>query len=693
MQENRAHAGRFYRKMVIPGFRIRYGFRFVLLCSLLALASGGSGIAHANSTIDPFTDRLLPVGHLGGAATVIRILTDNYACLAIGDDLLVLDILDPFHPVQVGILNFTGLIVDFHIVGNYAYVLADGRIHVVDLSNPYQPQKLRLLPPIDVSDIDIDDHYLYIAAQDIYIYSLANPTAPAWISTYPSHLNLKVDAAFPYLFFQYQTEECNPLYCVGYGLSIATLDISQPDNPIAYPYSLFVTALVETQDFIFVLEDTRILVIAHADLSTMTPSAIIPLPAPGSGLAIQDNTLYVAGGDGGIHIFDITNPLSPVQQGWESSILDPRSIAVKDHLAFVAGGSQGLGVINVSNPTVPILSGGFRTVGEADHIAISGDYVYASTDRLDIVDISNPGRPKAVSTYNRKGSPAVAGEVLFLAAGEDGLAAVDISNPARLIELDLLDLPGEANAVALEGDYAYVVNGIGLLQKVNVSNPQSMTLVNSVSAGPATDIVISDGYAYLMGESDISFFDITKPLPELEFSYSILAGDGGECSGSGTARGITAEEDRVFVVFDYYFLVGKWCEAYGAAMLVFQRDAQNMWQLSAEIDLPYSRALDVEVSGGIGYALSGKSFSFLSPNKQIRSMRLTVFDAGQPPNSYEGSSYNFTDTFTDWVPIYSDWVGTIALQDDLVVMGNYDEGIHLLQWLPVQKNYLPAIQH
>jgi hypothetical protein len=660
--------------------RFDRGLRLLLLCVVLAFTRGGSGIVQAQSGVDPLVDRLMPVSHLGGSATAFRLLEDDYACLAIGDDFLVLDILDPFHPVQVGVLSFTGMVIDIHIVGSYAYVLADGRIQVVDLTNPYQPRKLSLLPPLTVVDIDVEGDYLYVAGQAVFIYSLANPTAPVWISTYPSEYNLSVVAAFPYLFIQAQAPFCTPLFCGGYQIIHPMLDISHPENPVLLSYAFSVSALAESQEFFFVLPryDPQIRVVARADMGTQTTSATIPLPAPGSGLYVQGNTLFVAGGEAGLRIFDITDPLAAVAQGSVNSLLDARDVIVKDRAAFVVGGSQGLVAVNVRHPASPFPYGGYRTVGSAQHVTLSGSYLYASSDRLDVVDISNPADPLPVGEYNRRGFPMVAGEVLYLAAGGDGLAAVDIRNPAAPFELDLLDLPDGAAAVAIDGDYAYVASAGGQLHVVNITDPQALTLANSVSAQPATDIAISDGSVYLAGGSQVSFFDLTLPgSPQLDFQHTIYIEGQGGCGGDGTIGGIAVEGNRVYVSWNFYLAIVKVCEYGAAGILIIEKDPIAGWQLIE--DSLAEPGIDIEISGGIGYLLSGTSRHDYSPQNPLVNMMLRVFDAAHPSYSEKLSFYAFTGNAAD-----------LAIQGELVVVGKTEEGIHILQWADPQL-YFPII--
>lgn len=87
----------------------RWLVSMVLLGAVLAQAGIGWRAAArptAQTAPDPQTERLYPAGHLGGAATHIQLLEDDYAVLVQGVDLLILDVLDPYRPVQVGKLSF-----------------------------------------------------------------------------------------------------------------------------------------------------------------------------------------------------------------------------------------------------------------------------------------------------------------------------------------------------------------------------------------------------------------------------------------------------------------------------------------------------------------------------------------------------------------------------------------------------------
>ena len=79
-----------------------------------------------------------------------------------------------------------------------------------------------------------------------------------------------------------------------------------------------------------------------------------PLPDIVQGLAASGNTVYVADGESGLQIIDVTNPASPK---WEGSLDTPGSaqnVAVSGTTAYVADGDGGLRIVDVSNPLAPV---------------------------------------------------------------------------------------------------------------------------------------------------------------------------------------------------------------------------------------------------------------------------------------------------------------------------------------------------
>jgi hypothetical protein len=167
-------------------------------------------------------------------------------------------------------------------------------------------------------------------------------------------------------------------------------------------------------------------------------------------------------------------------------------------------------VVDVSNPASPTIVAtlhntnlpapftGTNALAHADSTTVSGHYAYVTasySNRLTIIDISNPIAPKVVSS---------------------------------LLDATNLNFPVD---VAVQGNYAYVVDQIstGRLTVVDVSNPANPQVVSSLSNAAlngAYRLRLRRNFAFVSGSSSnaIAAVDISDPLnPRLAASYTDTA--------------------------------------------------------------------------------------------------------------------------------------------------------------------------
>ncbi|MHA1145772.1 MAG: hypothetical protein ACTSRW_13615 [Candidatus Helarchaeota archaeon] len=70
-------------------------------------------------------------------------------------------------------------------------------------------------------------------------------------------------------------------------------------------------------------------------------------------------------------------------------------------LAYIADGDSGLRIINVSNPANPFEYGFYDTPGYVEGLKIAGDYAFIAeglTHGLRIINISDPLNPTSISS-------------------------------------------------------------------------------------------------------------------------------------------------------------------------------------------------------------------------------------------------------------------------------------------------------
>ena len=206
-----------------------------------------------------------------------------------------------------------------------------------------------------------------------------------------------------------------------------------------------------------------------ADVSVLAPS----LPAlVGSydtsgyayGVAVSGTLAYVADGDSGLQIIDVSNPAAPTLRGTYNTSGYAYGVAVSGTLAYVADDDSGLQIIDVSNPAAPTLRGTYDTSGYAWGVAVSGTLAYVADDDsgLQIIDVSNPAAPTLRGTYDTSGyacGVAVSGTLAYVADDDSGLQIIDVSNPSAPTLRGTYDTSGYAEGVAVSGTLAYVADG------------------------------------------------------------------------------------------------------------------------------------------------------------------------------------------------------------------------------------------
>ena len=239
---------------------------------------------------------------------------------------------------------------------------------------------------------------------------------------------------------------------------------------------------------------------------------------------------------GGLAIVDVAEAEHP--QLLRS--LDPsysfRSITFAGQYAFAAMG--GFTVLDLSDPLAPQVVSHMDLSSGAVKVVVQGDYAFAlDQSSLHIFDVKTPVQPRLVAVYSLRETEVardvvVAGDYAYIAGR--GLHVVNISDPAQPQRMALYEepLPYQAErsdkAVAIDGDYAYIVTG-SALEVVYIADPQAPHRVGSplpVFHGADT-ITIAGHYAYLTNEFDDSTIwpmrvvDITLPdAPREVGSYS-----------------------------------------------------------------------------------------------------------------------------------------------------------------------------
>ena len=246
-----------------------------------------------------------------------------------------------------------------------------------------------------------------------------------------------------------------------------------------------------------------------------------------------------------------------------------RDIALDDRYAYVAAGEGGLYILDISNPAQPVVAGNYATPGYAEGVAVSQGselanrnlelargphkppftrryaYLADGPGGLRVVDVTQPANPREISAVfplDYVFGVAVADHRAYLAAAGAGLLVADISHPASPVEVASLATPGYAYGVAMSGQTVYVADGWAGLLAVDVSRPsQPLQVGATATPGWAMNVTAVGSTLYLAdalaGVRVIDASDRTRPTELGGLQYP----------GNGHAQRVAAAGNLIFV--------------------------------------------------------------------------------------------------------------------------------------------------
>jgi hypothetical protein len=136
-------------------------------------------------------------------------------------------------------------------------------------------------------------------------------------------------------------------------------------------------------------------------------------------LAIGEDYVYVAAGEGGLRVVDITDPTKPTEISRYNPSESANDVSVDGNFVYIADGSWGLRVIDISDPAMLREVGAYKTTGaeysgdvyiHGDHLFLARGWNYGAV----IIDISQPDQPTEILAIEDNFSTfAVKGEFMF----------------------------------------------------------------------------------------------------------------------------------------------------------------------------------------------------------------------------------------------------------------------------------------
>jgi hypothetical protein len=249
-----------------------------------------------------------------------------------------------------------------------------------------------------------------------------------------------------------------------------------------------------------------------SDPASPSMAGTIKLPNGYSrGIDLTDSIAVLASGEyAGLMLISVSSAESPQFVGAVGSdfVQSPVDVVCRDGLAFAADKWGGVAVYEVTNPAAPHFMSRVETLGYALAIQLvdSLAYVAGGQGGLELVVVSNPHKLELLSANDSPGygyDVAVGDGVAYLADGRQGVMVVDVSDPSNPATVGTYDTEGQALRLFLDWPLLYVADDWGGLTVLDVSNPAAPALHSGYEVDGATAVwVDDDGLVYVLAEYD-----------------------------------------------------------------------------------------------------------------------------------------------------------------------------------------------
>lgn len=265
------------------------------------------------------------------------------------------------------------------------------------------------------------------------------------------------------------------------------------------------TALVERRGrVVYAGLGTTLGVFRMEDDGKLTFLKKIPLLGFTHGFAQDGNTLYVAAGATGLHIFDVSNAENPEFLSRYLTDGYGLGIAVSKGYAYLGDEENGLVILNVKNPEKPEEAAHIKK-GNVNFVLVANDIAYAADGYRGVVmyDVKNPEKPEQLGTarINYKSMPkpidvpplglALYQHYLLAANGDRGLVILDVKNPRAPKTVLHLPLNGYSYSVAVDKTSAVVADIVRGTVLVDIRQPEKPKMLSALKIpGQAFDVTL-----------------------------------------------------------------------------------------------------------------------------------------------------------------------------------------------------------
>ena len=470
------------------------------------------GILDISEPSQPQAIAGLPFPHAHGRTSSVAASPDGRWCY-VGSSLnvLVVDLANPLQPEVVAIIGDDGFR-DVALAGNRLVgVREDGRLTLVDVSDPTDPEIVNVAPTDQLTD-QLKTAQCVAATGSLAVVGLAS--GAAIVDLTDGSVLARVDDAELRL-EALRTLDDHRVAGVD-GHEVWTIDVSDPSVPtVSRRTTAPAVELASGAGFLWLASAAGVL--RTVDLSTWTVAADLTdqLSDAYSVATAADGTIAVANGGGGLVLLDTADPsLAPTIS---ARVRTPGTaydvVAHSSGHLLVADGAAGLTVMTTSGDLVARLSlqqSSATTIEANDELAVLG-----SGSTLFAVDVTDPTNPQLLSSTHVNGGASSFGLIGNRVHLEK--LDIDLTNPRSPV---VLPLPEEALGcqgphMAASLPLVFVANRAPLTVCRQTADgwltPITDEVANLLVHGDAADVALAGSNVILLGTTWLYLIDSSDP--------------------------------------------------------------------------------------------------------------------------------------------------------------------------------------
>lgn len=283
---------------------------------------------------------------------------------------------------------------------------------------------------------------------------------------------------------------------------------------------------------IFASEGMDLVVFDVNTFGSMQKIGKLSMPSGIEDIVINNNYAYLAIGDMGLSIIDISDPINPIQCGYHSLESAANKICFFDQYICITT-SNNIYIINISDPAKPKKESSLPINGFPWDLKITNNgkpYAYASIgNKFNIYDLSNINSIKLINSYQISSASifyriAINNNYAYLNELSLGTLVLDISNPYSITPINNLPVITGGD-MHIENNILHIFTRGGSYDIININNfnnPVKIGSIDSVRLGSPGKIIKDGNLIYISGReflTEINISNINKPIVQSQYIF------------------------------------------------------------------------------------------------------------------------------------------------------------------------------